>query len=94
MSKFEISENPTIENTATLEATIKPAVKQEVTPIKGNTKILKVKINGVPFYHFSSCMFDETIATRNSDVVIGGKRFYEGIDNKRMITRMNLTSMN
>ena len=46
MSKFEISENPTIENTAALEATVKPAVKQEVAPIKGNTKILKIKING------------------------------------------------
>ena len=30
MSKFEISENPTIENTAVLEATVKPTVQQEV----------------------------------------------------------------
>ena len=43
MSKFEISENPTIENTAALEATITPTVKREVTPIKGNTKVIKIE---------------------------------------------------
>ena len=93
MSKFEISENPTIENTAALEATVKPIVKQEVSPIKGNTKILKIKINGQPFYHFSSVEFNDEIATRNSNVVIGGKRFYQGLTDKRMITRLKLSSI-
>jgi len=93
MSKFEISENPTIENTAALEANVKPIVKQEVSPIKGNTKILKIKINGQPFYHFSSVEFNDEIATRNSNVVIGGKRFYQGLTDKRMITRLKLSSI-
>jgi len=89
MSKFEISENPTIENTATLEAN----VKQEVAPIKGNTKILKIKINGQPFYHFSSVVFDSELATKNSNVVVGGKRFYKGLTDRRMITRLKLNSI-
>tara|TARA_R110001606_G_scaffold64061_2_gene148914 strand:+ start:193 stop:474 length:282 start_codon:yes stop_codon:yes gene_type:complete len=93
MSKFEISENPTIENTAALEANVKPIVKQEVSPIKGNTKVLKIKINGQPFYHFSSVEFNDEIATRNSNVVIGGKRFYQGLTDKRMITRLKLSSI-
>lgn len=93
MSKFEISENPTIENTAALEATITPTVKREVTPIKGNTKVIKIKINGKPFYHFSSCEFDSELATKDSDVVISGKRFYKGLVDRRMITRLNLTSI-
>ena len=93
MSKFEISENPTIENTAALEANVKPIVKQEVSPIKGNTKILKIKINGQPFYHFSSVEFNDEIATKNSNVVVGGKRFYQGLTDKRMITRLKLSSI-
>tara|TARA_R110001583_G_scaffold85129_2_gene223196 strand:+ start:193 stop:474 length:282 start_codon:yes stop_codon:yes gene_type:complete len=93
MSKFEISENPTIENTAALEANVKPIVKQEVSSIKGNTKVLKIKINGQPFYHFSSVEFNDEIATRNSNVVIGGKRFYQGLTDKRMITRLKLSSI-
>ena len=93
MSKFEISENPTIENTSTLESTVKPTEKVEVTPIKGNTKILKIKVNGTPFYHFSSIEFNSEIATRDSNVVVGGKRFYQGIIDKRMITRLKLASI-
>ena len=93
MSKFEISENPTIENTAALEANVKPIVKQEVSPIKGNTKVLKIKINGQPFYHFSSVEFNDEIATKNSNVVVGGKRFYQGLTDKRMITRLKLSSI-
>ena len=90
MSKFEISETPTIENTTALEAS---TIKREVTPIKGNTKILKIKINGRPFYHFSSCDFDSELATKESDVVISGKRFYQGKVDRRMITRLSLTSI-
>ena len=93
MSKFEISENPTIENTTALERIAKTFVKQEVTPIKGNTKILKIKINGKPFYHFSSVEFDSELATKNSNVVVGGKRFYEGLTDRRMITRLKLSSI-
>jgi|TARA_B110000908_G_scaffold108826_1_gene127752 hypothetical protein len=93
MSKFEISENPTIENTAALEANVKPIVKQEVSSIKGNTKVLKIKINGQPFYHFSSVEFDSELATKNSNMVVGGKRFYKGLTDKRMITRLKLSSI-
>ena len=93
MSKFEISENPTIENTSALEANVKPIVKQEVSSIKGNTKVLKIKINGQPFYHFSSVEFNDEIATKNSNVVVGGKRFYQGLTDKRMITRLKLSSI-
>ena len=93
MSKFEISENPTIENTRYLEELTKAFAKKEVTPIKGNTKILKIKINGKPFYHFSSVEFDSELATKNSDVVVGGKRFYEGLTDRRMITRLKLSSI-
>jgi hypothetical protein len=93
MSKFEISENPTIENTTALEASITPTVKKEVSSIKGNTKVLKIKVNGEPFYHFSSCEFDSELATKDSDVIIGGKRFYKGLVDRRMITRLKLTSI-
>ena len=93
MSKFEISENPTIENTAALEATVKPTVQQEVSSIKGNTKVLKIKINGQPFYHFSNVEFDSELATKNSNVVVGGKRFYKGLTDRRMITRLKLSSI-
>ena len=93
MSKFEISENPTIENTAALEATVKPTVQQEVSSIKGNTKVLKIKINGQPFYHFSNVEFDSELATKNSNVVVGGKRFYKGLTDRGMITRLKLSSI-
>ena len=93
MSKFEISENPTLENTSLLEAMAPKVSKPEQGVIKGKTKVLKIKINGKPFYHFSSVEFNDEIATRNSNVVVGGKRFYEGIIDKRMISRLNLASV-
>jgi hypothetical protein len=93
MSKFEISENPTIENTTALEANAPKVSKPEQGIIKGKTKMLKIKVNGQPYYHFSSVEFNSEIATRNSNVVVGGKRFYEGIIDKRMVSRLNLATI-
>ena len=89
--KFEISETPTLENTSTIE---KEAVMMSANKeLKGTTKVLKVKINGEPFYHFSLGEFDDELATKSSSVKIGGKTFYKGKIDKRMKVRLSLNSL-
>lgn len=85
---FELTETPTLENIPTLTSKVKSTSK-----VRNTTKILKIKLNNKPYYHFSLVEFDNEIATRNKSVVVGGKRFYEGITNKRMKTRLSLTNI-
>jgi len=90
---FEISELPTVENTSSI---VKEGMKIKTVDqpvIKGRTSILKVLVNKQPYYHFSSVEFNSELATRNSNVVIGGKRFYEGIKGNSMLTRLSLVSI-
>jgi hypothetical protein len=88
--KFELSENPTTENTSAIEREAVMLTKQK--EIAGTTPILKIKVNGLPYYHFNTGVFDEELATRNSTVKVGGKVFYLGKVDKRMKVRMNLNS--
>ena len=92
MSKFELSESPTLENTSSI---IKDGMKIKSTPksITGKTSVLKVMLNSTPFYHFVNKEFDSELATRQQDVVIDGKRFYMGLKNNSMHTRLRLASM-
>ena len=92
MSKFELSETPTLENTT---AIINDAKKITSTPktITSKTSILKVMLNNTPFYHFVNKEFDSELATRQQDVVIDGKRFYMGLKNNSMHTRLRLASV-
>ena len=92
MSKFELSETPTLENTT---AIINDAKKITSTPktITGKTSVLKIMLNKTPFYHFVNKEFDSELATRQQDVVIDGKRFYMGLKNNSMHTRLRLASV-
>ena len=94
MSKFEISETPTVENVSSI---IKDAMKiksVEQPKVTGRTNVLKIMLSGTPFYHFSKGEFNDELATRQQDVVVGGKRFYMGLKNNSMHTRMKLVSTN
>jgi len=87
---FELSESPTLENTA---AIVKAGMKiqtVEQPKISGRTKILKIILGTTPFYHFSNVEFDDELATRKQDIVIGGKRFYMGLKNNSMHAKMKL----
>lgn len=93
MSKFEISENPTVEN---VDSIVKDAMEiktVEQPKITGRTSVLKIMLSGEPFYHFSKGEFNEELATRQQDVVVGGKRFYKGLKNNSMHTRLRLSSL-
>ena len=92
MSKFELSESPTLENVSSI---INDAKKIKSTPkaITGKTSVIKVMLNSTPFYHFVNKEFDSELATRKQDVVIDGKRFYMGLKNNSMHTRLRLTSV-
>lgn len=90
MSKFELSQTPTLENTTAIINEAKK-IKSASKTITGRTSILKIMLDGVPFYHFSSKEFDNELATRDQDVVVGGKRFYMGVKNNSMHTRMKLS---
>ena len=65
-----------------------------VLPLIGATSCLTVGLtvasNAVVF---SSVEFDSELATKNSNVVVGGKRFYKGLTDRRMITRLKLSSI-
>lgn len=91
MSKFELSETPTLENTTAIINDAKKIKAPKSTTSK--TSVLKVMLNSTPFYHFVNKEFDSELATRKQDVVIDGKRFYMGLKNNSMHTRLRLTSM-
>ncbi len=92
MSKFELSESPTLENVSSI---VNDAKKIKSTPktITSKTSVLKILLNNTPFYHFVNKEFDSELATRKQDVVIDGKRFYMGLKNNSMHTRLRLTSV-
>jgi len=90
---FELSETPKLENTSSI---IKDGMKIKVntTPkVTGKTKVLKIMVNGHPFYHFVKGEFDVELANRSQDVIVGGKRFYHGNVNNSMRIRMRLNSV-
>jgi len=91
--KFEISENPTTENTSFIETEAKKIVKNFSPSIKGSTSVLKIMLDGKPFYHFSNKEFDSELASRDQSALIGSKRFYLGVKNNSMRTRMKLKSI-
>lgn len=91
MSKFEITEAPTLENTSTIE--MEGLIIGKQPDITGTTPILKVTVNGEPFYHFSLGLFDTELATKDSSIVIGEKRFYKGLKDRRMKNRLKLKSL-
>lgn len=93
MSKFVISELPTVENTSFIEKEAKKIVKKSPTKVKGTTSVLKVILNGDPFYHFASKEFDTELATKAQSAVIGGKTFYLGLKNNSMHTKRRLVSL-
>lgn len=92
MSKFELSESPTLENVSSI---VNDAKKIKPTPktITGKTSVLKILLNNTPFYHFVNKEFDSELATRKQDVVIDGKRFYMGLKNNSMHARLRLASV-
>ena len=92
MSKFEISETPQVENTSLIEQEGLKVGK--VNEVVGTTSILKILINGEPYYNFSSVVFNEELATKNNFVKIGSKTFYKGLKNSRMKNRLKLVSIN
>ena len=93
MVNFEISENPTVENVSSIVKEGMKIKSVEQPKITGKTNVLKIMLSGKPFYHFSKGEFNDELATRQQDVVIGGKRFYMGLKNNSMHTRMKLTSL-
>jgi len=90
---FEISESPVLENTSSIVEEGMKIKAEEQPKIKGRTSVLKILVNQQPYYHFSNVEFNSELATRNSSVVVGGKRFYEGIKNNAMHTRLKLSSI-
>ena len=92
MSTFEISETPTIENPTSLLKDAMDIKAPTVPAITGKTGVLKIMIDGAPFYHFNNRDFDSELATRKQDVVVNGKRFYMGLKNTSRHTRMKLRS--
>ena len=90
---FEISENATIENTATIEAAAASIVTNEAPAITGKTTILKILLNGAPYYHFSTVEFDNELATRDEYVRVSGKSFYKGLKSSKRHARLKLKSL-
>ena len=90
---FEISENATIENTAALEAAAATIVTKEAPTITGKTTILKILLNGNPYYHFSTVEFDNELATRDEYVVVSGRSFYKGLKSSKRHARLKLKSL-
>ena len=90
---FEISEKATIENTTTLEAAAASIVTNEAPAITGKTTILKILLNGSPYYHFSTVEFDNELATRDEYVVVSGKSFYKGLKSSKRHARLKLKSL-
>ena len=90
---FEISENATIENTTALEAATATITPNAAPAITGKTKILKILLDGSPYYHFSSCEFDNELATRDEYVVVSGRSFYKGLKSSKRHARLKLKSL-
>tara|TARA_R110000803_G_scaffold129962_1_gene197344 strand:+ start:235 stop:522 length:288 start_codon:yes stop_codon:yes gene_type:complete len=91
---FELSEAPTVENTSSI---INEGMKIKVarpSNATSATRVLKIMLGGIPFYHFSNKEFDGELATRQQDVIVDGKRFYMGLKNNSMRSRMKLTPAN
>lgn len=87
---FKISETPTLENTSLIEKEGLQVGKQK--EVKGTTKILKVTLNGEPYYHFSTVEFNSEIATKDNFIRIGNKVFYKGLVNKKIKNRLKLSN--
>jgi hypothetical protein len=90
MDIFNISETPVLENVNSILEEGSKIKTVEQPKIKGNTRILKIMVGDVPFYHFSNTEFDNELASRNQSVVVGQKRFYLGLKNNSMHVRMRL----
>jgi hypothetical protein len=90
---FEISEKATIENTAALEAAAATIATTEAPAITGKTTILKILLNGSPYYHFSTVEFDNELATRDEFVRVSGKSFYKGLKSSKRHARLKLKSL-
>ena len=88
---LDIPEEPQVEDTTHIEEEAHEIVKP-VTEITGNTSILKIKVNGNPYYHFKKDSFDTELAKKNKSIYIQGKHFYEGKKDNGMFSRMNLKS--
>jgi len=90
LNKFEISETPTVEDTDEIITNGMKINKKSNTTFSKHTRVLKIMVGGVPFYHFNHKEFDSELATRKQDVVVGGKRFYMGLKNNSMHARLKL----
>jgi hypothetical protein len=90
---FEISEKATIENTSALEAAAASIVTTEAPAITGKTTILKILLNGNPYYHFSTVEFDNELATRDEFIRVSGKSFYKGLKSSKRHARLKLKSL-
>ena len=88
---FEITEKPTLENTSKIENKGLKIKKPQFT--LGKTSILKIMVDGKPFYHFLKGEFDNELATQNLSMVVSGKRFYRGLKNNSMMVRLRLSTM-
>lgn len=91
MSKFELPETPQLEDTLFIEQEGLEVGKVE--EIIGTTSILKITINGEPYYHFSTVNFDSELATKDNFIRVGSKVFYKGLVNRRMKNRLKLKSI-
>ena len=90
---FELSESPSLENTSSIVKSGMKIKTIEQPRVTGRTKVLKIVLGSTPYYHFSNVEFDDELATRKQDVVVGGKRFYMGLKNNSMHAKMKLTSL-
>jgi hypothetical protein len=89
---FEITETPTLENTTTIEKqALKIKAKKQTTTL-GKKNILKIMVNGKPYYHFLKDSFNSELVNRNN-IILRGKRYYEGIINNSMHSKSKLTSL-
>ena len=74
--KFELSEVPQVENTEIIE---KEAVIKIVKEKSLTRKIIKVLLNGDPYYNFPVGEFNEELATKNEFFKLGNKPYAKGL---------------
>ena len=87
--KFELSETPQVENTEVIE---KEAITVSSPEVKNpNSKsVVKIMLEGEPYYNFCSGLFNDELATRNEFFKIGNKTYYKGVENNRSHPQMKL----
>jgi len=86
-----MNEEPQIEDTTEIERQAHEIVKPP-KKVLGETPILKITLDGKPYYHFQSQNFDSKLAQKDDSMVIQGKYFYKGKHDNGQHSKMNLKS--